>query len=96
MEYIEKDITYLDIPVIQKIISTKFKDHAKSKYVVDFIIMLAFIVSYIITLISFSKVIEKSNEDWRKTRIALGIFGAVLTGYFAILESVQIWFHGFS
>jgi hypothetical protein len=45
--YVDKDITYLDLPVVKKIIGYKWQDHARPEYIKEFYYILLFAVSYI-------------------------------------------------
>ena len=49
-DLVESDITYLDRPVIQKIIQYKWKDHAYSTYRQHFYMILVFAFSYLSNL----------------------------------------------
>jgi hypothetical protein len=56
--YVDKDITYLDLAVVQKIIEYKWQDHARADYIKEFYNIMFFAVSYI------SALLIGRNNDW--------------------------------
>ena len=45
--YVKKDISYLDIFVVREIITWKWQNHVKSKYIKEFWLMLGFALCYL-------------------------------------------------
>ena len=69
--YVDKEMTYLDCPVVQKIIGYKWLDHARGQYIKEFYNIILFAVSYIAGLL-----IERDN-GWEIALIALHITGTI-------------------
>jgi hypothetical protein len=69
--YVDKEITYLDCAVVQKIIGYKWQDHARAEYIKEFYNIMFFAVSYI------SGLLIGRNNGWVIALSCLNVTGTI-------------------
>lgn len=84
-----KDVTYLDIPILQLIIDFKWETYTKAYFMIEFIKAIIFVVTFLIDLILVSPEgfqIKNSYEYWT---------ACIVTRSICIVYMIDFAFHEF-